>query len=108
MLTSVTSIIERRLPISGKHTTHPYEAGWASEAAFFIQTEKTSATLLVQAQISPDGINWTDIDAPVSVPPDRAIAALRLTVFGGWLRLTIDGATPGSPATILVHLALKG
>lgn len=108
MLTSVTSVIERRLPISGKHTTHPYEAGWASEAVFFLQTEKTNATLSVQAQISPDGINWIDIDAPVSIAPDSAIAALRLTVFGGWLRLVIDGATPASPATVLIHLALKG
>lgn len=108
MLTSATSIIERRLPIAGKHTTHPYEAGWASEAVFFVQSEQTRATLRVQAQISPDGINWIDIDAPISVPPDRAIAALRLRVFGGWLRLAIDGATPDSPATILIHLALKG
>ncbi|MBS1814695.1 MAG: hypothetical protein JSS87_07450 [Acidobacteria bacterium] len=108
MLTSATAIIERRLPITGKHTTHPYEAGWASEAVFFIQTEHTQSTLSIQPQISPDGIHWTDIDAPVSMTPEQSIAALRLTIFGGWLRLSVEGATPELPATLLIHLALKG
>ena len=108
MLTSVTSVLERRLPISGPHTTHPYEASWAREAVFFVQTEHTQSTLSVQAQISPDGLHWIDIEAPVSIPPDQQLAALRLTTFGGWLRLAIDGASEASPSTILIHLALKG
>lgn len=108
MLTSVTSVLERRLPISGPHTTHPYETSWAREAIFFVQTEKTQCTLSVQAQISPDGLHWIDLDAPVSISPDQQLAALRLTVFGGWLRLSIDGASEASPSTVLIHLALKG
>jgi len=101
-------VLERRLPISGPHTTHPYEASWAREAVFFVQTEHTQCTLSVQAQISPDGIHWIGIESPVSIPPGQALAALRLTTFGGWLRLAIDGATEESPSTILIHLSLKG
>jgi hypothetical protein len=36
------------------------------------------------------------------------IAAIDLVNFGGWLRLAISGATPEQPATVLVHLAMKG
>ncbi len=108
MLTSVTSVLERRTPISGAHTTHPYEVSWASEAVVFIQTENTTCTLTVQPQISPDGIHWIEFESPVSMPPDQPLAALRLTNFGGWLRLAIDGATTESPSTILIHLSLKG
>lgn len=108
MLTSATSVIERRLPITDRHTTHPYEAGWASEAVFFVQTEHTDTDLSIQPEISPDGINWVPHGQASSLPRDTAIAALPLTTFGGWLRLSIDGARADSPATVLVHLALKG
>ena len=108
MLTSVTSVLERRTPITGPHATHPYEASWASEAVFFVQTEHTECTLSVQADISPDGIHWIGVEAPVSMAPDQPLAALRLANFGGWLRLAIDGASEASPSTILIHLALKG
>ena len=108
MLTSATSVIERRLPITDHHSTHPYEAGWASEAVFFVQTEHTTADLSIQPEISPDGIHWVSHGQAISLPADAALAALPLTTFGGWLRLSIDGASADRPATVLVHLAMKG
>jgi hypothetical protein len=33
---------------------------------------------------------------------------LQLRHFGSWIRLTITGATTTNPATVLIHLALKG
>ena len=108
MLTSATSVIERRLTITETHTTHPYECGWADEAVFYVQTEHTGTDLDLRAQISPDGLHWVDIEAPVRLSASEAITAIRLTVFGGWLRLVLRGATPSSPATVLIHLALKG
>jgi hypothetical protein len=108
VLTFATSVIERRLQISAVHTTHPYEAGWASEAVFFVQVEGDHPELSVQPQISPDGLAWVDRGAPRVMAPGDTIAAVELTNFGGWLRLAFTGATPDQPATVLVHLALKG
>jgi hypothetical protein len=108
MLTFATSVIERRLPISGAHTTHPYEAGWAAEAVFFVQVEGDHPELSVQAQISPDGLHWVDRGGPRTIGADEEIVAVELANFGGWLRLAFSGATAEQPATVLVHLALKG
>ena len=108
MLTFATSVIERRLQIGAAHTTHPYEAGWAGEAVFFVQVEGDHPALSVQAQISPDGLLWVDRGSPRVIAASTRIAAIELENFGGWLRLAIAGATPDQPATVLVHLALKG
>ena len=108
MLTFATSVIERRLEISATHTTHPYEAGWAGEAVFFVQVEGDHPDLSVQAQISPDGLHWVDRGRPHVLAADAEIVAIDLANFGGWLRLAFAGATPERPATVLVHLALKG
>jgi hypothetical protein len=108
VLTFATSVIERRLEISTTHTTHPYEAGWAGEAVFFVQLEGDHPELTVQAQISPDGLHWVDRGSPRVMTEDDEIIAIDLTNFGGWLRLTFAGATPERPARVLVHLALKG
>jgi hypothetical protein len=90
------------------HTTHPYEAGWAGEAVFFIQVEGRHPELSIQAQISPDGLHWIDRGRSCVMSAQEEIAAIDLVNFGGWLRLAISGATPEQPATVLVHLALKG
>jgi hypothetical protein len=108
VLTFATSVIERRLEIRAAHTTHPYEAGWAGEAVFFIQVEGAHPELSIQAQISPDGLHWIDRGSPCVLSTQEEIAAIDLANFGGWLRLAITGATEEQPATVLVHLALKG
>jgi hypothetical protein len=108
VLTFATSVIERRLEISAVHTTHPYEAGWAGEAVFFIQVEGRHPELSIQAQISPDGLHWIDRGRSCVMSAQEEIASIDLVNFGGWLRLAISGATPEQPATVLVHLALKG
>lgn len=108
MLTFATSVIERRLEINAAHTTHPFEAGWASEAVFFIQIEGVHPELSVQAQISPDGLHWVDRGSPCVMSAQDQIAAIDLMNFGGWLRLAFQGATTEHTATVLVHLSLKG
>lgn len=102
-----TSVIERRLRISADHATHPYEAGWASEAVFFVQVEGDHPALSVQAQISPDGLHWVDRGEPRKLATADTITAVELANFGGWLRLAVTGATPDHTATLLVHLAMK-
>ncbi|GAA2080863.1 hypothetical protein GCM10009840_15580 [Pseudolysinimonas kribbensis] len=108
MLTTNTSVLTRRVRISGDHATLPYEAGWASEAVFFLQAEGGHPDLSVAAEVSPDGITWIRRGAPVALRGSEALAELPLTVFGNWLRLVVSGATEAAPARILIHLTLKG
>ena len=108
MLTSATTLVERRTVLTGDYGTQPYEAGWASEALFYVRTEGPHPTLTIQAQVSPDGVDWLDRGSPLLMPSDRSLIDLDLARFGTWIRLLISGSTPEQPTTILVHLALKG
>lgn len=108
MLTTYTTVLARRIRITGEHATLPYEAGWAGEALFFTQVEGEHPELTVTPEISPDGITWTPWGEGSRLAEDAQIATNRLTLFGTWLRLRIDGASERRPARILVHLNLKG
>ncbi len=108
MLNSVTSVLERRLTITETHHTPPYEAGWALEAVLFVQAEGAHPPLRLQPEMSPDGLSWVPLQPATVLGAEENITGLNLRHFGGWLRLTLAGATPASPATVLIHLALKG
>lgn len=108
MLTSSTTLVERRTVLTAEQGTHPYEAGWASEALFFVRTNGAHPELVVQPQVSPDGIDWVDHDAPVILPAEAGLIKVGMAQFGTWIRLLITGATEDAPAVIFVHLALKG
>ena len=108
MLTSATTLLERRTVLTGDFGTHPYEAGWAVEALFYVRTEGPHPPLTIQAQVSPDGVEWLDRGAPLSMPSDCSQIDVQLYGFGTWIRLFIAGSTPEEPTTLLVHLALKG
>lgn len=108
MLTFNQSVVERRVSIADVYSSYPFEAGWASEGVFFIQTEGAHPPLQLQPEISPDGVNWVPIESASAMPSATSIAAVRLRNFAGWLRLTIAGASAAEPATVLIHLALKG
>jgi len=108
VLNSATSVLERRLPISDTHHTHPYEAGWASEAVLFVQTEGAHPPLRLQPEMSPDGLVWVPLQPATAMTAEQSVAGLQLRHFGGWIRLTITGPTAANPATVLIHLALKG
>jgi len=108
MLTSATTLVERRKVLNGDLGTHPYEAGWAAEALFFVQTEGPHPALRIQPQISPDGIHWLDFGQSAELGADQDLMAVPLSQFGTWIRLMISGATPHATATVLVRIALKG
>lgn len=108
MQTTYTSVLARRERITSDYATLPYEAGWASEAVFFTQVEGAHPDLRISTDISPDGITWLPLGAPRTLGADESIAENRLTVFGNWLRLRIEGASEEQPARVLVHLNLKG
>jgi hypothetical protein len=108
MLTSATTVVERRTVIRHDHVTHPYEAGWALEAMFFVQVEGAHPDLTLRAQVSPDGLIWLDYGEPAMLTGDSNAAAVGVRSFGTWLRLSIGGADSENPAQVLVHLAMKG
>ncbi len=105
-----TVVLERMKELTGDFATEPYEAGWASEAMFFVRVHEMTGTgvkLQSAVQVAVDGIDW--IDEGSSFPPITALGSyfLRVRHFGGWLRLRseITGRTPRIKAT--VHLVLK-
>lgn len=108
MLNTNTSVLARRVRIGADFATLPHEAGWAAEAIVFTQVEGAHPPLTLTTEISPDGITWIAHGEPADLGEDESIAAMPLTVFGNWIRLSITGATAARPARVLVHLSLKG
>ena len=108
MLTSATTLVERRVVLTSDYGTHPYEAGWASEALFFVRTSGPHPELTVQPQVSPDGVEWLDHGASVTLPADEGLIKVGMAQFGTWIRLLIVGASRDAPAVVFAHLALKG
>ncbi len=106
---SLTAVIARNETWTGASATEPYEAGWATEAVFFVRALKAGKGAPAQAhvEISPDGMRWiregTSLALPTAID-DLAVARVRH--FGNWLRLASD--LPGdAEATVLVSLHLK-
>lgn len=90
-----STITERKVEFTGDFNTHPYEAGWASEAISFIRVEdlEGSGVLNAHIQISVDGVRWVDegtFHSPISEKGDYFV---KVTHFGNYLRLrsTIEG-----------------
>jgi len=108
MQQTYTSVLSRRLVIEDDYATPPYEAGWASEAVIFVQTEGAHPDLVLATEISPDGITWIRRGPTATLRSADAIAELSLTTFGNWLRVTVIGAKPTATARILIHVNGKG
>jgi hypothetical protein len=105
-----TSVVERREHFVGRLASQPYEAGWASEAIFFVKFERLegpSDGITLVVQIAADGIDW--IDEGTIIGPIRSIGTYHVRVrhFGGWLRVVADLGDPGGSCIATVHLVLK-
>ncbi len=105
-----TVVLERMQAFHDNFDTEPYETAWASEAIFFIRVHEISgagAVLNARVQVSVDGIEW--IDEGTAFPPIRSAGNhfIKVTHFGGWLRLanTVGGTDPA--LTLTMHLVLK-
>lgn len=109
-----TSVLERRKSFSGPVETPPFEAGWASEAIFFVRVDDIVAgsSVALRVQISPDGMHWVDEGTIFELLDKPGDAFVKVSHFGGWLRLagttSPSGDTVNSGATLTIHLALKG
>jgi hypothetical protein len=102
---SVNAVVERNVVWSGPFETEPYEAGWASEAVFFVRSLKGGGGgAVARVQITPDGMHWCDEGTALALPGAGETTFCKVTNFGNWLRLA--GATE-KPITVLVTLSLK-
>ena len=106
----ITTVLERRRDFTSDFQTEPYETAWASEAVFFIRVEEVSgksAALTAAAQISVDGIHW--IDEGTAFPAITAAGNyfVRVSHFGGWLRLNCNVGGEDARFKLTIHLVLK-
>jgi hypothetical protein len=107
---SYTAVVARNDDWIGDWASEPYETAWASEAIFFVRVLKAqgeATTVSARVQMSPDGMHWVDEGSRLEIPAREGICAVKVSHFGGWLRLT--GRTPeGSSLRVMAYLALKG
>lgn len=105
-----TSVTDLRQPFTDDVATVGYECGWAGEAIYFVTAEDATAPgtrVDLRVQLSPDGLRWVDEGTRFALDGPSA-TFVRLTHFGGFLRLagTVTGGT--GTAVLTVRLALKG
>lgn len=106
---SLTAVIARNETWTGASATEPYEAGWATEAVFFVRALKPGKGGATEAhvEISPDGMRWIREGASLVLPTAvDELAVARVRHFGNWLRLATD-LPDEAEATVLVSLHLK-
>lgn len=103
-----TAVIERRERFDGDFATQPHEVAWASEAIWFVRVEGVdgAGSLKLHVQVSVDGTRWLDEGSAFDDLTAEGDRFLRVTHFGGWLRLR--GEIEGDAAfTLTVQLVLK-
>lgn len=112
-----TSVLEQGNVWTESFSTEPFEAGWATEARWFIRildpVPAEQLTIDLKPQISPDGILWCDdtesgeglrLVLPVA---SQQVFTLSQRHFGNWLRLRIGFEEGASPVKFLIYLVLK-
>ena len=104
---STTAVIVRGETWEGSFASEPFEAGWATEAVVFAQTEGDHPDLEISVEVSPDGIHWIR-RAAATLAASAELVEVPLTSFGNWIRVVVTGAMSESTARVLVRLNLKG
>lgn len=103
------SAVERRVIFKDQVSSHPMEAGWASEAIFFLIVEEitgTGTTLSAVVEISADGINWVKEGSAFPSIDGPGHYFCKVSHFGNWLRVSgqIDGENAEVKASVHLHL----
>ncbi len=102
---SFSAVVERNTEWRGEFASEPYEAGWASEAIFFIRALDGSGNgAVAKVQITPDGMHWCDEGTTIILPEKGETTFCKVTHFGNWLKITGETTTP---IKVLVTLSLK-
>lgn len=106
---SFTAVLEKGSTFDADFETEPYEAGWASEARWFLQVLRADPRTRVAAhpQVSPDGTVWCDLGRGRMDLRGPGTVSTGLERFGSFLRLRVRLLEHPGPVTVLIHLALK-
>lgn len=103
------SHLEVKKFFSGSFETHPYEAGWADEAIFFVMVEKVEGEPVFsgQVQLSQDGVHWADDGSSPHVLSGTGLHVIKVRPnFGNYLRLAVR--IDGGRMFLNLHIACKG
>jgi hypothetical protein len=106
---SQTAVVARNERWSGRVSTEPYEAGWASEAVVFVRAldDASGPAGTARIEISPDGMRWAAEGTSFPLPRGRdEVTFARVAHFGNWLRIASD-LSDSAELTVLVTLHLK-
>jgi hypothetical protein len=109
MQQSFTAVLERNARLTGEFVTEPYEAPWAIEGRWFVQVLEADADTAVRVvtEVSPDGLNWIEIDETEREHRGTGLLTWSVREFGAWLR--IRGVVEGDrTAKARIYLMLKG
>ena len=110
MRSCATAVLERLAHVDAPFETEPYELPWAAEARFFVHTLELigdAALLEFRTQISPDGLNWCDLDEVSHQVAKVGLTSWSVDSFGQWLRLRCVPTERQTAATIRVYLVSK-
>lgn len=104
------SHLEIKKWFTGTLYTHPYEAGWADEAIFFVMIEHEKGdgpTLTARVEISHDGVVWaSDGSEPVTFS-GKGLHPIKVQPnFGNWLRLAVE--IEGGELFLNIQIHCKG
>lgn len=103
----LASTVEQRKTFETDFQTHPMEAGWASEAIFFLVVEDIrGVSLEAQVEISVDGVTWVPEGTRFEKIGEPGTYFVKARHFGNWLRVSAKMAGTGA-AKVSVHLHLK-
>lgn len=106
---SQTAVLERNLTVIEDFTTEPYEAGWASEARWFVQVLRADGPGAIdfRSEISPDGLTWCAWDGETHSATTVGLVTWPMREFGQWLRLRASVRAPGTAVKVRIYLAVK-
>ncbi len=106
---SFTAVLEKGATFVSDFETEPYEAGWASEARWFVNVLRADPgiTVIAVPQVSPDGSAWCDEGTGRMAVEGTGLVSAALANFGAWLRLRVRMEPYTGRVTVLIHLALK-
>ena len=110
MRQSQTVVLERNTTVNGGFETEPFEAGWASEARWFVEVLRWSggeAALELISQVSPDGITWCDGEGEMRQVTDQGLVSWPVREFGQWLRLRARVRGDAAAFQLRIYLAVK-
>ncbi|MBD3306198.1 hypothetical protein GF339_07400 [candidate division KSB3 bacterium] len=105
-----TVVLERMNTFTEDFATEPYETGWASEAMFFIRVHEMAGSkveLDSVVQVSADGIEWIDEGTSFLMMRQPGNSFVKVTHFGGWLRLRNELSGSNPKVKVTIHLVLK-